>query len=163
MYTGGIVSFKSKLFGYDKNEVNSYINRIKLENEQALEEKEKDLANIREKARLAQLKVDELQNKIDSIYEKKGKIADILLKVQEKAELMEQETVKKCEDKKLELDNEIANKAEELSGIKKDINTLKEDVITVLDKYRTQLDAMSTLYSDENKDLNLDLDNNPEL
>lgn len=163
MYTGGIVSFKSKLFGYDKNEVNSYINRIKLENEQALDEKEKDLANIREKARLAQLKVDELQNKIDSIYEKKGKIADILLKVQEKAELMEQETVKKCEDKKLELDNEIASKAEELSGIKKDINTLKEDVITVLDKYRTQLEAMSTLYSDENKDLNLDIDNNPEL
>lgn len=156
MYNGGIVSFKNKLFGYDKNEVNSYINRVKLENEQKLDEQEKEIAGLRDKARQSQLKVDELQSKIDSIYEKKGQIADILLKVQEKAEIMEKETVKKCEDKKIELDNEIAAKAEELSSIKKDISTLREDVITVLDKYRTQLEAINTLYNEENKDLNLD-------
>jgi chromosome segregation ATPase len=133
-------NFKGKLFGFDRQEVSSYIRKARSDHEKEMEKKEKEIVDLRRKNKLSEEKVNELQAKIEEIYDQKAKVADVLLKVQEKADLLEEETVKKCEEKKSELDNQISQKVEELDKIKKDIGALKEDVVVVLDRYRTQLE-----------------------
>ena len=96
-------------------------------------------------------KIKELQERIEQIYSQKSQIADILLKVEEKAEEVEKETIEKCEKRKRELDMEISKKVDELNKIKMDISGLQEEVVNLLNKYKNGLQEVKD-FSEEKKE-----------
>lgn len=142
------IVFKSKMFGFDKAQVQSYLKKMVLEHEHDLQEKKDELSSVKKKNEQVEARLEELEKKLEELSSQKNKVADILLAVQEKANAIEQDTIKSCEEKKALIEQEINKKVEEKNGINKDIEGLKTEIVDVLDKYKKQLESVSTMYKE---------------
>jgi RNase adaptor protein for sRNA GlmZ degradation len=90
----------------------------------------------------AKAKYEELTRKADQVNEDRAKIADVLIKAQDKAEqLLEDARTQALEEKK-KLEHSIEQEKEKLVDIKEDLKTLKSIVVDTLEKYESQLNEM---------------------
>ncbi len=85
---------------------------------------------------------EEIIEKSDRTIEDRTKIADVLIKAQEKAELIIADAVRKANKEKKEIESLIELEREKLVDIKKEIKVLQTDVIDRLKKYEVSLDEI---------------------
>lgn len=131
--------FGTSLFGFKKSDVNSYIEKILREFDDKLKEKDDEIASLKNQGRELRAKYEELAKKADQINDDRAKIADVLIKAQEKAELILEDARNQAIEEKKRLEEIIEQEREKLVDIKEELKTLKAAVANILKKHETQL------------------------
>lgn len=134
--------FGTSLFGFRKTDVNAYIEKILGEFDSRLREKEDEITALKAQNREIRLKHEELLKKTDLIVEDRTKIADVLIKAQEKAEQLLEDARREALAEKKRLEEEIEQEKEKLVDIKREVKLLKSGLISTLRNYDSQLDNL---------------------
>lgn len=125
--------------GFKKSDVNSYIEKILGEFDVKLKEKDDEITSLKNQSREIRLKYEELLKKADQINDDRAKIAEVLIKAQEKAELMLDDARAEALEEKKKLESVIEEERERLVDIRQEMKTLKNEVVSTLRKYESQL------------------------
>ena len=125
--------------GFNKSDVNAYIEKILREFDDKFKEKDDEIAVLKNQNKEYRSKYEELQKKGDQIIEDRAKIADVLIKAQEKAQLMIEDARMEALDEKKKLEEIIEQEKEKLVDIRQEVKILKGEVISTLKKYESQL------------------------
>lgn len=144
MYSGvrrmpGERRFRGAMFGFKKSDVNLYIEKLLKEFDDKLKEKDDEIASLKNQNREIRIKYEEIARKADQINEDRAKIADVLIKAQEKAQLMLEDAKSKALEEKKKLEEMIEQERERLVDIKAELKTLKAEVVNTLRRYEGQL------------------------
>lgn len=134
--------FGTSLFGFKQSDVNSYIEKILREFDDKLKEKENEIANLKNQCREIRIKYEDIARKTDQISEDRAKIADVLIKAQEKADTILDEARIQSNEERKKLSELTEKEKEKLVDIKQEIKMLKQDVAKVLKKYSEELDIL---------------------
>jgi len=134
--------FGNSFFGFKKSDVNSYIEKMLTEFDDKLKEKDNEIMLLKSQNKEIKNKYEEFAKKAEQINEDRAKIGDVLIKAQEKAELMVSEAKIQALDEKKKLDEIIEHEKEKLVDIKDELKTLKSEVVNTLKKYEGQLGEM---------------------
>jgi len=132
--------FGTSLFGFRKSDVNSYIEKMLREFDDKLKEKDDEIAALKNQSIEIKARYEELSKKADQINEDRAKIADVLIKAQEKAELILEDARNQAIEEKKKLEQMIEQEREKLVDIKEELKALKAAVAETLKKYESQLD-----------------------
>lgn len=134
--------FRTSLFGFNKSDVNLYIERILKEFDDKLRQREEEISLLKTQNKDLRSKYDELMQKADQINEDRAKIAEVLIKAQEKAERMIEEGVNQANVEKKKIEQQVEQEKEKLVDIRSEIKMLKAEVVSTLKKYDHQLGNM---------------------
>ncbi len=141
--------FRTKfLGGFKKSDVNSYIEKMLVEFDDKLKKKDEEISSLKSELREAKFKYDEIAQKADEINEDRSKIANVLIRAQEKAELIMDEARQQATEEKKKLDVMLEDEKEKLVDAKEELRVLKANVTDTLSKFEQQLD---NLIGDDNK------------
>jgi phage shock protein A len=125
--------------GFKKADVNSYIEKILREFDDKLKEKDDEIVSLKNQSKDIRAKYEELARKADQINDDRSKIAEVLIKAQEKAEGMLEDARMEALEEKRKLEGVIEQEKEKLVDIRQEMKTLKNEVVNTLKKYETQL------------------------
>lgn len=131
--------FSTSLFGFNKKNVNAYLEKLNREYEQKIKVKEKEIADIKAQYRDMKAKYDEISASLEQIKEDREKIANALITAQEKAETIISEAKLQAINEKKSLEKQVEEEKERLVDIKEDLKVLKVEVIDKLKKYEGEL------------------------
>lgn len=131
--------FRSSVSGFNKSDVNNYIEKILQEYENKLKEKDEEITSLKSQNRDLKAKYDALSMKADQIDEDKEKIAQVLIKAQKDAEKMLEEAKQSAMEEKNRLEQLLEEEREKLVDVKEDLKKLRNDAIEMLRKYESQL------------------------
>ena len=134
--------FGSSLFGFKKSDVNSYIEKILREFDEKLKEKESEIADLKNQCREFRIKYEDIARKTDKVSEDRAKIADVLIKAQEKAETIVEEEKNQSIEERKKLSALTEKEREKLVDIKQEIKGLKQELTKVLKKYEEELEQV---------------------
>ncbi|MBE5821390.1 MAG: hypothetical protein E7311_02235 [Clostridiales bacterium] len=130
------------LFGLDKNQVNQYIADLKADYDVIISQKNDEIEKLKkENERLNELLKEFEENK-EKIKQDKEAIACVLLKAQEQANQIIDQTRVEFEKEKNDLEVIVEKEREKLLDVKKDLGTLKLAVVTTLEKYAKELEKL---------------------
>ncbi len=131
--------FSSSLFGYNKKDVNSYLEKINKEYGDKLKIKEREIVDIKTQYRDMKNKYDEISASLAEIKENRERVANALITAQEQAKKIIEEAKKKAVDEKKKLEQQVEKEKEKLVDIKQELKVLKVEVVDTLKKYEGQL------------------------
>ena len=134
--------FRTSLFGFKKSGVNSYIEKILREFDERLKEKDVEVVSTRNQMKEVKSTYEELAARAEQINEDRAKIADVLIKAQEKAEMMLENARGEALDEKKRLEEVMEEEKEKLVDIKQELKGLKAGAAGILKKYEDQLDVL---------------------
>lgn len=134
--------FRTSLFGFKKSDTNSYFEKILKEFDDKLKGKDDEINDLKNQSKEYKSKYEDLAKKAEQINEDRAKIADVLIKAQEKAELMLEEARAEAIEEKKNLELVIEQEKEKLVDIKGEIKVLKSEVVNILKKYEVQLNEI---------------------
>jgi len=134
--------FGTSLFGFKKSDVNSYIEKILREFDDKLKDKENEIAELKNQCREFRIKYEDIARKTERAGEDRAKIADVLIKAQEKAEAIIEEAKNQSLEERKKLSALTEKEREKLVDIKQEIKSLKQDLTRVLKKYEEELDKV---------------------
>lgn len=126
--------------GFKKADVNAYIEKILGEFDNKLKEKDDEIASLKNQNKDLKTKYEELSKRADQINEERAKIADVLIKAQEKAEIMLEDARLEALDEKKKLEEVIEQEKERLVDIRQEMKVLKSEIVSTLKKYEGQLE-----------------------
>ena len=125
--------------GFNKADVNTYIEKILREFDDKLKEKEDEIVVLNNQSKEYRVKYEELLKRADQINEDRAKIASVLIRAQEKAELMVEDARIEAIEEKKKLEDVIEREKERLVDIRQEMKALKGEVVSTLKKYESQL------------------------
>lgn len=125
--------------GFNKADVNTYIEKILREFDDKLKEKDDEATVLKNQNKEYKYKYEELLKKAEQINDDRAKIADVLIKAQEKAQLMLEDARMEALEEKKKLEDTIEQEKEKLVDIRQEVKMLKGEVISTLKKYESQL------------------------
>ncbi len=134
--------FGTSLFGFKKSDVNAYIEKMLREFDGQLKEKDNELSALKNQSKDLKLKYDELLVSSDKVNEDRAKIADVLIKAQEKADRIIEDAKNQAVEEKLKLEEVIELEKEKIVDIKEELKVLKSEVVSTLKKYENQLNGI---------------------
>jgi cell division initiation protein len=154
--------FGTALFGFKQSDVNSYIEKILREFDDKLKEKDNEITALMNQCRELRIKYEDIARKTDQVSDDRVKIADVLIKAQEKAELILQEAREQAEQERKKLSEMTEHEKEKLVDIKQEIKALKQEISKTLRKYETDLDKVVEFNSlpERNDEVKSDYDSN---
>lgn len=134
--------FRNSLFGFNKVDVNTYIEKILREFDDKLKEKDDELSALKNQNKELKQKYEDIYKKSDQINEDRAKIANVLIKAQEQAQTMLEDAKIEALDEKKKLEVTIEQEKEKLVDVRQELKSLKSEVVNTLKKYEIQLDGM---------------------
>lgn len=164
MFEDGEVKFRTAVMGFNKTDVKNYIEQITEEFQNKLREKDDELVKLRNQNKELKTQVEELTKKLEeqtkekpepkvepvveqkteekvNINEEKMKIADVLIKAQEKANSIIEEAKNKAYEEKRKIEEAIERDREKLVDMKGEIKKLRDAVIETLRKFEVELNT----------------------
>lgn len=146
--------FGTALFlGFKKLDVNSYIEKMLREFDDKLKDKDNEIDQLKNQTRDLKQKYEDALKHFNEVSDDRAKIGDVLIKAQEKAELMLQEAKLKADEEKKKLDEVIEQEKKKLTDIKGEVKLLKEVITNTLHKYQGDLEEIVDIEKTEG-DLN---------
>jgi cell division initiation protein len=130
--------FRKSLFGYKKYDVNTYIDKLVGEYDHKLAESEEELASLKKQLRDMKAKYDEIVAKTDE----RTKIAEVLIKAQEKAENIIEEAQLKALEEKKKLNEILEDDRERVVDMKQLLKNLKENAMQVMKNFDGEIDNL---------------------
>ena len=140
----GEKKFGTSTFGFNKADVNAYIERIIREFEQRMREKDDENAALKAQVKELKTKYDQLSQDAETLMKEKEKIAGVLLQAQEKAEHMMAEAQDRALKEKTRLDQMLESEKEKIVDIKKELKGLKSQITDILCRFEIQVDEAVT-------------------
>ncbi len=125
--------------GFKKTDVNAYIEKILGEFDIKLKEKDDEISQLKSQNKDVRTRYEELLTKADQINEDRAKISEVLIKAQEKADMMMETARQEALEEKRLLEDAIEQDKEKLVDIRQEIKSLKGEIVSTLKKYEAQL------------------------
>lgn len=141
----GEKKFRTGMSGYNKEDVNEYIERILSEFDSRLKEKDDEIANFKLQLRDVRGKLDQAGTDVSAATKDREKISLVLIQAQQKADSMVEEARSEAETEKARLEKLLEAHRENLIDIKRDVRDMKAHVSDLLAKYATQLGEAEAL------------------
>lgn len=143
---GGTVAgekrFRTSILGFKRTDVNTYIEKILKEFDDKLQEKDEQISALVNQVKDMKLRYGELAQKADQVNDDRVKIGDVLIKAQEKADLIIEDARNKAMEEKRRIEVVIEQEREKLVDLKGEIRFLKSELTSTLKKYESQLNNM---------------------
>ena len=131
--------FGNALFGFNKHDVNSYIESFIKDFENKIKEYEEEILRLTNENKEIKFKYEQISEKEGKINEEKERIAEVLIKAQEKAQLMVEDAKKKAIEERNKIQELTEQEKEKLIDIKEQIRMLKKTITGTLKKFEVQL------------------------
>ncbi len=131
--------FRTGLFGYKKQDVYDFIEKLARDLEEQIKEKDDELSTLRQENKELKSKLDQSIAKIDQIENDRSYIANAIIKAEEKAKAIMDDAVAEAELKKQELQIKIQRENDKLKQVKQELHELKDNAINAVKKYESQL------------------------
>ena len=131
--------FKDSIYGFNKLDVNYYIEKMLKDFDEKLKEKDEEIIYLKTQNKELKAKYDEVFSKSEQINEMKDKVTQVLVKAQEKAELMLHDAMVKANDEKRKIEQMVELEKEKLVDLRAELKFLKDEVVHTLKKYEGQL------------------------
>ncbi len=144
----GEKKFGSSPFGFNKSDVNAYIEKMMREFDQRLKEKDDEISNLKMQIREMKTHYESASQESSQLLREKELIATALIQAQEKADAMMKEAREQAAEEKLRLDQELENEREQIIDIKRDIKDIKEHILQMLEKFKSEVEQTEN-YIDE--------------
>ena len=141
----GEKKFRTGMSGYNKDDVNEYIERILSEFDNRLKEKDDEIANFKLQLRDARSKLDQAGTDVSTATRDRDKISLVLIQAQQKADSMIEEARGEAEAERSRLEKLLEANRENLIDIKRDVRDMKAHVADLFAKYATQLGEAESL------------------
>lgn len=141
----GEKKFRTGMSGYNKEDVNEYIERILSEFDSRLKEKDDEIANFKLQLRDVRGKLDQAGTDVSAATKDREKISLVLIQAQQKADSMVEEARGEAETEKARLEKLLEAHRENLIDIKRDVRDMKAHVSDLIAKYATQLGEAEAL------------------
>lgn len=132
--------FGSSLFGFNKEDVNEYIENILKEFDSKLRDKENEIDGLKKAYREIKAKYDEIAEKAQQIESDRKKIADVLIKAEDAAEKISSEARDRAVTDKAEIESLVEVEREKLVDAKMELQLFRDQVAVMLEKFKNQLD-----------------------
>jgi uncharacterized phage infection (PIP) family protein YhgE len=139
--------FRTSPFGFNKSDVNSYVEKILREFEERLKQKDDEIAILKNQGRDMKSKYEEIIKNADQIEIDRAKIADVLIKAQEQAETILEESRKQFMEERKKLEEINEQEKEKIVDMKEKVKYLRSEIIDVLKGFE---DNLSNIVEDEN-------------
>ncbi|RCX17949.1 cell division initiation protein [Anaerobacterium chartisolvens] len=134
--------FRTSILGFKRTDVNTYIEKILKEFDDKLQEKDEQISAFVNQIKDMKLRYGELAQKADQVNDDRAKIGDVLIKAQEKADLIIEDAKNKAMEEKRRIEVVIEQEREKLVDLKSEIRFLKSELTSTLKKYENQLNNM---------------------
>lgn len=126
--------------GYNKDDVNEFLERIMTEFDGRLKGKDDEIAALKQQLRESRAKCDSLTADTVAAAKERDMIARALIQAQEKAESVIEAARAEALLEKDKLEKLLEAEREKLIDIKRDIRQLKDQVAEVMGRFKNQLD-----------------------
>lgn len=136
----GEKKFRSGLFGFNKVDVNAYIERILSEFEGRLKDKDDEISNLKLQIREMKNKCDLLASEAASAAKEKDMIARALIQAEEKAVSVVEAARAEALAEKDKLEKLLEGERERIIDVKRDVKSMKGQVADMLAKFQVQLE-----------------------
>ena len=146
--------FGNTLFGFNKHDVNSYIENLLKDFENKVKEHEVEIARLSNENKELRCKYEQILTKEEKTNQEKERIAEVLIKAQEKAQLMIEDAKTKAIEERNKIQEITEQEKEKLVDIKEEIRILKKSITGTLKKYEVQLGGIidESIESDYSKE-----------
>lgn len=134
--------FGTSAMGFTKADVNSYIERMLKEFDERLKQKDDEIANLKNQNREIRIKYEDLERRANQLGDDRVKVADAIIKAQEKAESILEEARQQAITEKNKLEGAVEEEKEKLVDIKKELKHLRSEVAGMLKKFDAQINEM---------------------
>lgn len=133
----GEKKFGSSAFGFNKSDVNAYIEKIIHEFDQRLKEKDDEISNLKLQIREMKTRYETTSQDSQFLSKEKERIAGALIQAQEKADAIMEEARARAAEEKVRLEQTLENERERIIDIKRDVKSIKTQVVDMLTKYQS--------------------------
>jgi cell division septum initiation protein DivIVA len=145
--------FGVTMFGFDKNDVNTYIEKMAKEFETKLRQKDEEISLLKLQNKDLKHKYDEVNHKSEAVNYDKGKIAEVLMKAQENAEriLEEARETSRIEKQKVEAElsrethkifSELKKEKARVEYIKQQLEQLRKKALLVVQNFENDVESI---------------------
>ncbi|MGI6125280.1 MAG: hypothetical protein ACOYIG_14115, partial [Acetivibrionales bacterium] len=146
----GEKKFGSSAFGFNKSDVNAYIEKILYEFDLRLKEKDDEISNLKLQIREMKTRYESTSQNNLSLTKEKERIASALITAQETADAIMEEAKERAAEEKKRLEATLESEREKIIDIKRDVKAMKVYIVDMLNKYQRLLnDAESVVESKE--------------
>ncbi|MGI6085685.1 MAG: hypothetical protein ACOYIF_09615 [Acetivibrionales bacterium] len=146
----GEKKFGTSVFGFNKSDVNAYIEKILYEFDLRLKEKDDEISNLKLQIREMKTRYESAAHNNLSLSKEKERIASALITAQETADSIMEEAKKRAAEEQNRLEAALENEREKIIDIKRDVKAIKVYIIDMLNKYQGLLNEAENLV--ESKD-----------
>jgi len=141
---------RKKLFGiaflgFDKKDVTSYIDKIVKEYEGKFREKDNEIYTLSNVNNMLKEENNKLLKKLNEIEIGKERIASVLIKANEKADLIMEEAKRRAETEKKEIEGQIEKEKLKLNNIKTIVHEFKGEIIKFSKGFEAKMDDFAGL------------------
>lgn len=152
----GEKKFGTSMFGFNKSDVNAYIEKIIHEFDQRLKEKDDEISNLKLQIREMKARFDTAASDSEALLREKERIAVALIKAQEKADAVMEEARARAAEEKERLDAALEAERERIIDLKRDIRQMKNMVTEALAKYQERLSEAEAYIEQREQEYNMD-------
>lgn len=145
----GEKKFGTSFFGFNKSDVNAYIEKILYEFDHRLKEKDDEISNLKLQIREMKARYESAAQNSEYFAKEKERIASALITAQEKADAILEEAVRRAEEEKIRLDQALEKEREKIIDIKRDIKIMKEQVADMLIRFQGELNEAENYIADK--------------
>ncbi|MDK2801194.1 MAG: hypothetical protein PWP27_1868 [Clostridiales bacterium] len=147
--TTGEKRFANSLFGYKKQDVYNFIDKLAKDLEEQIKVKDDELATLRNQNKDLKSQVEELSSKLQEIENGRTYIANAIIKAEEQAKNIVEDAIREAERKKEELQEEINLEKNKLENAKQQLKELRLQAINIMRKFELQLVELTEEGEDE--------------
>ena len=132
--------FRSSMSGYNKDEVNKYIEKMMEEYEAKIAQKDTVINSMQETIDDVQKKHEELKGREDTLHKEKDNITKALFKANELSDQIVKEAKESAFKEVTELEIKAEEEREKIVDLKKQLATLQANAAKLLEKFSDSLE-----------------------
>ena len=131
--------FRTSAMGYNKSDVNAYIEQLSEEYQSKTKEKDDELVKLRNQMKEYKTQIEDHSKKANENSDEKSKIAEVLIKAQATAESILEEAKQAAIEEKRKIEEDIEKERERLVDIKSELKILKDTVAQTLKSFEKEI------------------------
>ncbi len=136
------IKFRTSAMGYNKNDVNEYIEQMTQDYQDKIKEKDDEIVKLRNQLKEFKAQAEENTKETYDSTEDKSKIAEVLIKAQATAESIIEEARGVAAAEKRRIEQEIEQDREKIVDMKAELKKLRAAVTETLRLFQAELDNL---------------------
>lgn len=136
--------FSGSFYGYNKNQVDKYLGKL----EESIMEKDDQITELSEKLKKLEGECEKLKIDAGSIDMEKQKIANALLKAEEKASEVIKNVHAQAEEEKRVLEETLEKERERIVDMRTIVKNLRSEVVLMLKNFDSSLSVIESKFDE---------------